>query len=140
MRTIDQLFDRYGESHQHPFNKRVHWLCVPLITFSLLGMLWAVSPWLAIGLVILALGYYLGLSWVIATGMLVLVGLMLLVLSQLDQVFYISLLIFVLAWVGQFIGHKVEGKKPSFFEDIKFLLIGPAWLLGFVYRRWRIAY
>lgn len=140
MRTIDLLFDRYGESHQHPFNKRVHWLCVPLITFSLLGMLWAASPWLAMGFVFFAMGYYLRLSLPIATGMLVLTGLMLLVLSQLGEVFYISLVIFILAWIGQFIGHKVEGKKPSFFEDIKFLLVGPAWLLGFVYRRWHITY
>ena len=43
--------------------------------------------------------------------------------------------LFVLAWVGQFIGHKIEGKKPSFFEDLQFLLVGPVWLLRFVYER-----
>ena len=48
--------------------------------------------------------------------------------------------VFVLAWIGQFVGHMIEGRKPSFFEDVKFLLVGPAWLLGFIYRRAGIRY
>jgi uncharacterized membrane protein YGL010W len=48
--------------------------------------------------------------------------------------------VFVLAWIGQFVGHMIEGRKPSFFEDVKFLLVGPAWLLGFIYRRAGIPY
>ena len=51
-----------------------------------------------------------------------------------------SLAIFVIAWVGQFIGHKIEGKKPSFFEDLQFLMIGPLWLLGHLYRKFGIRY
>ena len=43
-------------------------------------------------------------------------------------------MVFVLAWIGQFIGHLIEGKRPSFFKDLQFLLIGPAWLMAFVYR------
>jgi uncharacterized membrane protein YGL010W len=42
--------------------------------------------------------------------------------------------------VGQFIGHKIEGKKPSFFKDILFLLIGPLWLLSFIYKKVGISY
>lgn len=140
MSTIDTLFDRYGESHQNPFNKRVHWICVPLITFSLLGMLWAASPWLALGFVLFALGYYLRLSLPIALGMLLLSAAMLGIASVMPCLLWSSVAIFVLAWIGQFIGHKVEGKKPSFFDDIKFLLVGPAWLLGFIYRRLHIRY
>jgi uncharacterized membrane protein YGL010W len=52
----------------------------------------------------------------------------------------VSLTVFVVAWIGQFIGHKIEGKKPSFFEDLRFLLIGPLFVLGFVYRRFKVAY
>ena len=48
--------------------------------------------------------------------------------------------IFVLAWIGQFIGHKIEGEKPSFFEDLQFLLIGPDWLLGAIYQKLGIRY
>jgi uncharacterized membrane protein YGL010W len=52
----------------------------------------------------------------------------------------ISLIIFFVAWIGQFYGHKVEGKKPSFLKDIQFLLIGPAWLMHFIYKRLGIPY
>jgi uncharacterized membrane protein YGL010W len=48
--------------------------------------------------------------------------------------------VFAVAWIGQFVGHGIEGRKPSFLEDVKFLLIGPAWLLGDLYRRLGIAY
>ena len=61
-------------------------------------------------------------------------------LSQVTELWKVSLIIFIIAWIGQFIGHKIEGKKPSFFQDIQFLLIGPAWLIGFIYRRFNIRY
>ncbi|MEZ2744567.1 DUF962 domain-containing protein [Halopseudomonas bauzanensis] len=139
MKTINEWFEEYGESHRNPVNKLVHWICVPLITFSVLGILWALHPLVAVGLVGLALVFYLLLSWQLAAVMLVQSLLMLWILSMMPQVFWPSVVIFVLAWVGQFIGHQVEGKKPSFFKDVQFLLIGPAWLMGFVFRRlgWR---
>jgi uncharacterized membrane protein YGL010W len=52
----------------------------------------------------------------------------------------VSIAIFVLAWIGQFVGHQIEGKKPSFFDDVRFLLIGPLFVLSFLYRRLRVAY
>jgi uncharacterized membrane protein YGL010W len=52
----------------------------------------------------------------------------------------LSIAVFVVAWIGQFIGHKIEGKKPSFLEDLRFLLIGPLFVLGFLYRRLKWAY
>jgi uncharacterized membrane protein YGL010W len=48
--------------------------------------------------------------------------------------------VFVLAWIGQFIGHKIEGARPSFFTDLAYLLIGPAWLVGKLMRRAGVAY
>ncbi|CEA02036.1 hypothetical protein BN1049_00618 [Pseudomonas saudimassiliensis] len=139
MKTIEQWFEEYGESHQNPLNKLAHWICVPLITFSVLGILWALHPVVAMVTVGLALVFYALLSWQLAAVMLVQSLLMLWILSLLPQVFWPSVIIFVLAWIGQFIGHHVEGKKPSFFKDLQFLLIGPAWLLGFVFRKlgWR---
>lgn|SRR5690606_9074403 len=139
MKTIEQWFEEYGESHQNPLNKLAHWICVPLITFSVLGILWALHPAVAMVTVGLALVFYALLSWQLAAVMLVQSLLMLWILSLLPQVFWPSVIIFVLAWIGQFIGHHVEGKKPSFFKDLQFLLIGPAWLLGFVFRKlgWR---
>ncbi len=139
MKPIAQWFDEYGDSHRNPTNKLLHWICVPLITFSVLGLCWALHPLAAVLVVLLALGFYLLLSWQLALVMLLLSVLALWLLSLMPQVFWPSVGIFVLAWIGQFVGHHIEGKKPSFFQDLQFLLIGPVWLLGFVFRAvgWR---
>jgi uncharacterized membrane protein YGL010W len=141
MRHVDQLFERYGESHRNTANKAIHWICVPLITWSVLAALWAwsaVAAYIGIGL---ALAFYAWLSPSIALGMLAVLALMVYPLMLLRaNVLAVAAVVFVLAWIGQFIGHVIEGRKPSFLDDVKFLLIGPAWLLGFVYRRAGIPY
>jgi uncharacterized membrane protein YGL010W len=151
MKTVDQWFEAYGESHRNPVNKLIHWVCIPLIVMSLLGLLWGVRvpgtvAWLnaAVLVTVGGMAWYTSLSKRLALGMALVVGGMLagvVVMSMLPIPLWItSLTVFVLAWVGQFIGHKIEGKKPSFFEDLQFLLVGPLWLLGFVYRRAGIRY
>jgi uncharacterized membrane protein YGL010W len=141
MRKVDELFERYGESHRNKVNEAIHWICVPLITWSVLAALWALSPvavWAGIGL---ALVFYAWLSLPIAAGVAAVLALMVLPLPLLgSDALMAAVIVFVLAWIGQFIGHVIEGKKPSFFEDVKFLMVGPAWLLGFVYRRLGIGY
>lgn len=159
MRKIDALLSEYGESHQNAFNKKVHWICVPSIFFSIVGLIasipagiladWfpglgAYANWATVGLV-LALLYYLRLSFPLFLGFILWGAFCLwgnVQLAQLDfaPLWAISLAIFVAAWLGQFYGHKVEGKKPSFFKDLEFLLVGPAWLLHFIYKRAGIQY
>ena len=151
MRTAQEWLDSYGESHQNPTNKTIHWICIPWIMISLLGLLASIPspfehPWLNWGaaLIAFAVVYYALLSVPLAVGM-ALIGTAMLaivqVLSGLPMPLWLSsLLIFVIAWIGQFIGHKIEGKKPSFFEDLQFLLIGPMWLLAHLYRRAGIGY
>ena len=141
MRRIDDLFARYGESHRNPANKAIHWVCVPLITWSVLAALWAWSAAAAYVGIGLALAFYAWLSPSIALGMLAVLALMVYPLTLLQSdVLAVAAVVFVLAWIGQFVGHLIEGRKPSFLEDVKFLLIGPAWLLGFIYRRTGIRY
>jgi uncharacterized membrane protein YGL010W len=48
--------------------------------------------------------------------------------------------VFVLAWIGQFVGHKIEGRRPSFFTDLQYLLIGPAWLMSKALGRFGVSY
>ena len=84
--------------------------------------------------------YYIRLSLVMAIGMFIIGFALLAGNSYIDTNFETplwktSLIIFVVAWIGQFIGHKIEGKKPSFFQDLQFLLIGPAWLMHFLYKK-----
>jgi len=141
MRKIDELFGRYDESHRNRSNKIIHWICVPLIMWSVLAALWAWTPIAAYALIALAVAFYVSISLPIAIGMLAVSALMVLTLVAIqDRLLIAAAVVFIAAWIGQFIGHKIEGKKPSFFEDLTFLLIGPAWLLGFVYRRFGIAY
>ena len=141
MRKVESLFERYGESHRDPVNKAIHWACVPLITWSVLAALWAWSPVAAYVAIALALAFYVWLSPALAIGMLGVIAAMVYPIPLLgDHVLFVAGSVFVLAWIGQFIGHVVEGRKPSFLEDVKFLLIGPVWLLRFVYRRVGLAY
>jgi len=141
-RRIDVLLARYAESHRHPMNELIHCICVPAIVFALLGLCWIVSPAVALLVAAAALAWYLRLSPPVAVGMLAMSAVMLVVLARLPPgaVLPVSATVFVLAWIGQFIGHRIEGKKPSFFEDLRFLLVGPLFVLAFLYRRWHIAY
>ena len=155
MKTVDQWLNEYGESHQNSANKTLHWICVPIIVVSLIGLLWSspvphamrnVSPLVNWGTLVLALGvlYYLRMSLSLALGMLafvVLVTLCIVALQNLPwSLWAICLALFVVAWIGQFIGNHYEGKRPSFFKDLQFLMIGPLWLLSFIYRKLRIPY
>ena len=157
--TMQEWFDKYGESHQNPVNKAFHWVCVPAIFFSLIGILSVISfsfdsqlipayllEYFNVGTLLIVFGliFFSRLSWPITIGMtlislLILKGLTMMRSAGLD-ILTVNLWIFAIAWVGQFIGHKIEGAKPSFFDDIKFLLIGPAWLLSFIYKRIGIKY
>lgn len=136
-RPLMRLLNHYRLSHQHPRNESIHILCVPSIVWSLLALCWLCSPPVTIAGVVLALAYYCYLSLSMALGMLLMSATMLLVISQIpaDLLAPVALGVFVLAWIGQFIGHKIEGKKPSFFEDIRYLLIGPLFVLEILYRR-----
>ncbi|NGP53437.1 Mpo1-like protein [Thioalkalivibrio sp. XN8] len=149
MRSIHQWLDEYGESHQDPVNKRIHWICVPAIVLSVIGLLWsipvpaafaAISPALnwAVLLAMAAVVYYFILSVPLALGAAAVLLLLLLAAAGLDRLavplWLTSIVIFVVAWIGQFIGHQIEGRKPSFFKDLQFLMIGPLWLLAAAYR------
>jgi uncharacterized membrane protein YGL010W len=159
MRRIDQLLAEYGESHQNATNKAIHWICVPLIFFSVIGLVWSipnglVQSWLGQGnpyanwatlVLIIVLVYYVTLSFTLGLGMALFCLFCLFLANLITQLnvapmWAISIGVFVLAWIGQFYGHKVEGKKPSFFKDVQFLLIGPAWLMHFIYKRIGIPY
>lgn len=141
MRKLDVLLEQYGETHQNAINKAIHWVCVPLIMWSALAALWVASPIAAYALIAFAVVYYAVMSFPLAIGMFALAALMLAPLPWLGpNVLWIALAVFVVAWIGQFIGHAIEGRKPKFVQDLQFLLIGPAWLLQFLYRAAGIRY
>ncbi|HVH84342.1 MAG TPA: Mpo1-like protein [Steroidobacteraceae bacterium] len=155
MRTVAQWLGEYGASHENPTNKLLHWLCVPPIVLSVFGFLWSLpvpaafadaSPWLNWATLAAAatVVYYFALSPALAAGVLLAFLVLLLVTHALAQLpwplWLSSLVIFIVAWIGQFVGHAIEGKRPSFFKDVQFLLIGPLWLLAAAYRRFGLPY
>lgn len=157
-KTIQQWFDVYSKSHQNSTNKKIHFVCVPLIFITIIGLLSYIKltptfgnpdlfPYFNMGelLILTGLIFYLRLSISIFLGMglFSLISLFLVHLTKQYISNYAALIfaaVFVTAWLGQFYGHKIEGKKPSFLTDLLFLLIGPAWIMGFVYKRLGIKY
>lgn len=129
MKTIDTWFEEYSESHQHSTNKLIHWVCVPTIYFSIIAILAHFSVLLTALLLVLVFVFYARLDLLLAVAMFVLTLMMawLIWILPVGVGFYIA--VFVFTWIGQFYGHKLEGKKPSFFKDLQFLLIGPLWCM-----------
>ena len=147
MKTVEQWFDAYAVSHQNETNKMIHYICVPLIFFSIIGLLMSIptafleatfnlyNPFIenwAIMIVFFILIFYLRLGFWHFINMLLLSIFCIIGnywLSGFGNLALISLIIFIIAWISQFYGHEVEGKKPSFIKDLQFLLIGPLWVI-----------
>jgi uncharacterized membrane protein YGL010W len=133
-RKVDQLLAHYGESHRNPRNEAIHFVAIPLIMLSLVGLLHAAHPWAAYLFLAASLVYYARLSIVFLASMAVVSAILLMLVQAMgDRVLPISLAVFVLAWIAQFIGHKIEGRKPSFFEDLQYLWVGPLFVLSRLY-------
>lgn len=140
----------YNESHQNPTNKLLHWICVPAIMWTVIAFLWSIPvpefmqlhPWLnwASAFLFLAMFFYVSFGLKILLAMLLMAVGMLwftqwLATATSIAIWKIALVVFIVAWIGQFIGHHIEGKKPSFFKDLQFLLVGPAWEVNYFFRK-----
>jgi uncharacterized membrane protein YGL010W len=149
MRSLADWFADYDADHRHPLNRRLHALCVPAIVWAVIALAWTVpvpAAWFKPGAVaVLAmflafLWYYrrsrpLGLAMLAAFVLLALVSVALEAVLGVAGLRWLALAIFALAWVGQFLGHAAEGRRPSFFTDLSYLLVGPAWLMAKLLRR-----
>jgi len=156
VRRIDELLNEYGESHRNIVNKSIHWVAVPVIVWTVVALLWSIPfpfdiplpgipvNWATIAL-LLAQIYWFRLSLMLGLGLLLYNVFMIQLTFLVEQfsewpLWQLALAVFVAAWILQFIGHAVEGRRPSFFKDLQFLLIGPAWLMAFVYRALGLKY
>jgi len=147
MKTAQQWFDEYAISHQNETNITIHFICVPAIFFSVIGLLmsipttfletafglynpfienWATLVAVFILIFYVRLGFWYVINMFLVTTLSIVGNYW---LSGFGSLALISLVIFVIAWIGQFYGHKIEGKKPSFIKDLQFLLIGPLWVI-----------
>ncbi len=147
MKSLNQWFDEYAISHQNTTNKKIHYVCVPAIFFSIIGLLMSIPSgflannlklnqpiienW-AVVILVLVMIFYIRLS-VAMTVKIAVFALFCLILNyyigQYVSLSMFSIAVFGVAWIGQFYGHKIEGKKPSFLKDLQFLMIGPAWVV-----------
>lgn len=161
IRPVDVYFAKYAESHRNGTNEAIHFICIPLIVFSLLGLVWSIPfphfgflgsyngmfNWASF-LIAFSLYFYLRLSPVLSYLMLFIIFGFCYVIILIERwhttggpaLWLVCLIIFFISWIGQFIGHKIEGKKPSFFDDIKFLLIGPIYLLHLILKKFSVKY
>lgn len=164
MRAIDSLLGEYAESHQNKTNKAIHYVCVPTIFWTVVALLWSIklpysfelgegriielnAAFIALTLVLI---YYIRLSFTLAVGMLFYTLVCAVVCYAYEAkigpalgnfpLWAFALIVFVLAWIGQFYGHNIEGKKPSFLKDLQFLLIGPAWIMSYIYKNVGLKY
>ncbi len=154
MRTVNDWFDSYSADHRNPTNIVIHWICVPAILWTVIALLWLLPVPSSIGrtgfwcglVMVGAVAFYWRLSRRLGASMFVVLVALALLTDLLrrrlgaDTLFWTAIAVFVLAWIGQFVGHLIEGRRPSFFTDLQYLLIGPAWLTGKLMRRFGLAY
>jgi len=153
-REVERWLGNYSEDHRNPTNVLIHWICVPLILWTVIALLWTVPVPESIGraglwagvAMFAAMMFYLRLSRALAIGMLAAFVLLGLITEGLYRVLgpanlmWLALGVFVVAWVAQFVGHHIEGRRPAFFTDLAYLLIGPAWIVAKIMRKLGIAY
>ncbi|GIX33628.1 MAG: hypothetical protein KatS3mg125_1584 [Lysobacterales bacterium] len=148
MRSLEQYLEEYGQTHRHPVNLAIHKLCVPLILFSTVGLLWCLplGAWLGLSgsaafwlngatvAVLPVLFFYAALGLRAFLAMLLILAFGLLLSAALAAsgapLLGIAAAVWIAAWVAQFIGHRIEGAKPAFLDDLVFLLIGPLFILA----------
>ena len=136
-RRVDQLLAHYGESHRDPRNGAIHCVAIPLIMVSLVGLMYSLHPWVAYAFLAASLVYYTRIgSWVFFGAMaLVSLGAIALIQALGSALLPVSIAVFVVAWIAQFVGHRIEGRKPSFFEDLQYLWVGPLFVLAKLFAR-----
>ena len=134
LKTLEQWFSLYGESHKNPTNVKIHKVAVPLIYFSVVALITAIPGNIGIGILstitAITLAFYFYLSLKLGVVMATFTALCIYLALNINNIIMVAVGIFIVAWVFQFVGHKVEGKKPSFLNDLSFLLIGPAWVFN----------
>lgn len=148
-RPLDRWFAHYSDDHRHAVNQRIHAWCLPLIVWSVIALLWCIPApgtwfhdgvWAGAAMLVATLFYYrasrpLGLGMLVAF---VLAGLLARGLFDAfgrGPLLAIAIAVFVVAWIGQRVGHRIEGRRPGFMTDLTHLSVGPAWLLAKLYRR-----
>ena len=134
-KTVEQWLTEYSDAHRHPVNRALHTVFVPAILFAIVALLWSsriAGVRASYLLMILVAPFYLHLGARAAIVMAAQLGACILALHFWPAGIALrpaALGLFVLGWIGQFVGHAIEGRRPKFFQDLTFMLIGPLWVV-----------
>jgi len=160
-RPIDVIIDQYDSFHQKPANRVINYFCIPLLVFSIVGFVWSLPfpqlkflgayiSYLNWGSFLIAFSvyYYMRLSPVISYIVLLILFALIYGIIQMQAagkaggfiVPQICVFVFVMSIIAQFIGYQIEGKKPTFSDEFKFMLTGPIWLLSLVLKKFGVRY
>lgn len=148
-RPIDRFLGNYSEDHRNALNQRIHWICVPFIVWTVVAFLYVIpvpgtwfrpGVWAAFAAVAASAWYFrlsrpLGLAMALTFAVLLAITAWLYALLGPSHLLYAAIGVFVVAWIAQFIGHRYEGKRPSFLTDLVYLLVGPLWLMSKLFRK-----
>lgn len=151
---LENWFASYSSDHLNPTNQRLHIICVPLILWAVVALLWCIPvPGSLFGPgAFAALAMFLTWSFYYRHSRALGAGMMLVFIAfacgthwlyfrlGAANLAWLAFGVFALAWVGQFVGHHIEGRRPSFLTDLTYLLVGPVWVLAKLYRRLRLPY
>lgn len=155
MTGIDNWLDRYERGHRDLTNPVVYWAAVPMVVLGTVGLLWylpipaefhEISPLLNWGsaFLIAATIYYFIISLSIAIGllpfMLGLASLQLWLAATEYPALGVSVGLLVAGTVGLWLGRRGSGGLRAVLQDLQLMMIGPAWLLSVMYRRFGIPY
>jgi uncharacterized membrane protein YGL010W len=161
LRPVEVYFNRLNASHQNPTNRLLHFICIPLMLFGILGIAWAIPfPYIkfiggyngffnwASFLIAFSVYYTLKLSPNLSYTMLLVLFVLSYGVSKLAEwqltgglpLIWVGTILFAIAWLGQFIGGQIEGKKESFADDKQLVLITPIWVLHFLAKKIRLRY
>ena len=160
-RPIDVYFDKYNEYHTNQVNRIISYICIPVISFSILAFVWSLpfpdldflgknKSFLNWGsfLIAFTIYYYQRLSPILSYMMILVVFGFSYGIIQLEHwqkaggmvLPQVCVILFVAANILQLIGYKLEGKKTVLFFDFKFLLLSPLWVLSLILKKFNIKY
>jgi len=151
MHETDDWLSRYERTHVGLENGLVYWVAVPMVVVGTVGLLWTlpvplrfeeISPllnWGSTFLMVTAV-YYFIISVTLAIGLLPFLlgvaGIQLWLGQSLLPATGVSMALLLAGTVGLALGRR--GHVAAVVLDLQLMMIGPAWLLSLIYRRFNI--
>lgn len=144
MKSLQEQMATYAAYHRNGSNKAIHFVFVPLIVWSVMGLLGLIPGVLVGGVVVTlahvltlaVLAYYLRLDFPLGIAMVLFFTVLLVSALELDLRLGGTALsffgaVFVLSWAAQLVGHRFfEGRKPALADDLFQVFVSPIFIMA----------